>query len=226
MKKLIFCSICLIFSTTLFANDIATFHNLGFSEDSRYFLFAETGQNLEEGHVYVNGFLVDTMKNQFVKNGTRKNIYKSSINAGFSDGGAVLNLISEWNSFLNSYDINHLNTGRIVYSMEAGDEPKNSLSYRDFFTKKSYEIELNQIKSENPLQSAFFLSVKCTTAEGKVSSQIVGLPALKRKNVESYFIRQAVISPDDSALVFIIAKKMQINGEMAIRYMVETLPLR
>ena len=225
MKKFIFIAFCLLSAVAATANDVASFANLGFSNDSRFFLFAETGQNLEKGQIYANGYLVDVVKNQFVRNGIKKAVYEGSVNAGYSDMGALFNLLAEWNNFLKPYAINHLNTGRLIYSLEPGAEAKNVLSYRDFFTKKNYEIELNQMKIENPLKSSFFISVKVTDANGNRLAKVVGRPDFQRENVSDYFIRQVIISPDNKQIVFVIAKTVIINGETSIRYMVETLSL-
>ena len=225
MKKFVFIAFCLLSAFSATANDVASFVNLGFSDDSRFFLFAETGQNLEKGQIYANGYLVDVVKNQFVRNGVKKAVYEGSVNAGYSDAGALFNLLAEWNGFLKPYSINHLNTGRLIYSLEPGAEAKNVLTYRDFFTKKNYEIELNQMKIENPLKSSFFISVKVTDANGNRLAKVVGMPDFQRENVSDYFIRQVIISPDNKQIVFVIAKTVIINGETSIRYMVETLSL-
>ena len=225
MKKFVFIAFCLLSAFSATANDVASFVNLGFSDDSRFFLFAETGQNLEKGQIYANGYLVDVVKNQFVRNGIKKAVYEGSVNAGYSDMGALFNLLAEWNNFLKPYAINHLNTGRLIYSLEPGAEAKNVLTYRDFFTKKNYEIELNQMKIENPLKSSFFISVKVTDANGNRLAKVVGMPDFQRENVSDYFIRQVIISPDNKQIVFVIAKTVIIDGETSIRYMVETLSL-
>lgn len=225
MKNLLFLIGAFFLSFSVSANDVTNFNNLGFSDDSRWFLFAESGQIPEENRVYANGYLVDVAANRFVKNGIKKVSYPGAVQAGYTDTGVLFNLISEWNGFLKPYSINHINTGRLVYSLEPGNEPKDVLSYRDFFTKKNYEIELNQIKKENPLKSSFFISVKITDADGKQTAKMAGLPDFERSDVESYFIRQIVISPNGQYIVFVIAKRMIINGEAAVRYMVETLSL-
>ena len=225
MKKFVFIAFCLLSAFAATANDVASFVNLGFSDNSRFFLFAETGQNLEKGQIYANGYLVDVVKNQFVRNGVKKAVYEGSVNAGYSDAGALFNLLAEWNNFLKPYSINHLNTGRLIYSLEPGAEAKNVLTYRDFFTKKNYEIELNQMKTENPLKSSFFISVKVTDANGNRLAKVVGMPDFQRENVSDYFIRQVIISPDNKQIVFVIAKTVIIDGETSIRYMVETLSL-
>ena len=225
MKKFVFIAFCLLSAFSATANDVASFVNLGFSDDSRFFLFAETGQNLEKGQIYANGYLVDVVKNQFVRNGVKKAVYEGSVNAGYSDAGALFNLLAEWNGFLKPYSINHLNTGRLIYSLEPGAEAKNVLTYRDFFTKKNYEIELNQMKTENPLKSSFFISVKVTDANGNRLAKVVGMPDFQRENVSDYFIRQVIISPDNKQIVFVIAKTVVIDGETSVRYMVETLSL-
>ena len=170
-------------------------------------------------------YLLFVLKNQFVRNGVKKAVYEGSVNAGYSDAGALFNLLAEWNGFLKPYSINHLNTGRLIYSLEPGAEAKNVLTYRDFFTKKNYEIELNQMKTENPLKSSFFISVKVTDADGNRLAKAVGMPDFQRENVSGYFIRQVIISPDNKQIVFVVAKTVVIDGETSVRYMVETLSL-
>lgn len=225
MKKFILTFCCFFLSLSVLANNVANFNNLGFSDDSRWFLFAESGQDPEKNEIFANGYLVDVAANRFAKNGTKSLSCSGSVQAGYADTGILFNLISEWNPFLKPFAINHVNTGRLVYSLEPGAEAKNTLSYRDFFTKKNYDIELNQMKTTHPLSSSFFISVKITDADGKQTAKMVGLPDFTRPNVDSYFIRQVIVSPNGKYLVFVIAKKMIVNGETSIRYMVETLTL-
>ena len=54
MKKLFSALSCIFFSVSVFANDVANFNNLGFSDDSRWFLFAESGQNPEKHEIPQN----------------------------------------------------------------------------------------------------------------------------------------------------------------------------
>ena len=60
-------------SYALFAGDIATFTDIGFSGDSRYFMFAQYG--VSDTSVYSDIYTVDVPKNSFKKDGVAKNQY-------------------------------------------------------------------------------------------------------------------------------------------------------
>jgi len=121
--------------------------------------------------------------------------------------------------------IDHTLTGRLVYILLNGAEPKHELEFRDFQTGLRYRISLIQQSrgSGAEVESSFHLRVSIETAGGDTSTHTVGLPDFWRKGVKRYRIKQVTLAPDKRSLVFVIEREELDSGGDNIRYMVETL---
>jgi predicted secreted protein len=209
----------------LFAGDIATFQNLGFSQDSKYFMFAQYGAEEKSSLPYAEAFVVDVAANRFASGGVRKKTYNQAIEPGNDGRGALFNLLTESVDIKKSYNINHTLTGRLVYILLDGAEPKSELEFRDFQGKKKYRITLIQSSkgSGDNVQSSFHLVVTVEEPSGRIASHTVGLPDYWRKGVKRYRIKQVLLAPDDRSIIMVIQKEEQDTLGSNIRYMVETL---
>jgi len=120
-----------------------------------------------------------------------------------------------------------MESGRLLYLLIDGDEPKSELSFRDFETGRSFEVELRQSTSgsNEAVRSAFHINLT-VSAGGLEDRFTIGLPDYMREGVTSYRIRRIYASPDDSALVFVIEKFEHADSGHDIRYMVETVRVR
>ena len=90
-KKLLFLPLLLILAGTLSAGDHAAFVNLGFSNNSRYFMFGFYGVN-EESSPYSEIYLVNVHANDFVPEGVKRGIYRVPIEPGQEGAGAFFTL--------------------------------------------------------------------------------------------------------------------------------------
>ncbi|ORC34695.1 hypothetical protein B4O97_12185 [Marispirochaeta aestuarii] len=210
------------------AGDVATYVNLGFSVNSRYFLFGYYGIDDKTSNPYANMYLVDVHANEFVPEGRMRGIYPVEVSAGQDGSGALYTLFADNVETIKEYGIDHLRSGRIVYLLINGAEPKSHLEFRDFERNSSVSVDLVQ-KSEGSgktVRSAFHLNLKLKDANGKTRDYVVGLPDYYRSGVKRYRIKQVCYSPDESSLVFILEKE-ELDGEGSdIRYMVETVKIR
>lgn len=224
MKKSIFLFLLLFVPFLIFGGDIASFVNLGFSNDARYYMFAQYGIN-DKNYSYTELYTVDVRQNKFTQDGVKKAEFKVPIETSQDGSGAFYSIMNDISPLGIKYDINYLKTGRLLYVLLNGEEPKQSLKFRDFYTDVQYSVELDQsvftTKSETSASFHIILTLEQKNAQKKTYT--IGLPDLKRKNVKSYKIRQILLGPDEKAMVFIIEKEELSQNGYSIRYMVETV---
>ncbi len=228
MKKIAFITVLLFNSLFIFAGDVAAYINLGFSADSKVFMFGQYGIREDDMKVYADIYAVDVKRNVFTKNGVMEKVFSDKIPPGQDGLGGLLMLLRDSYDIVNKYKINHLSTGRVVYILIDGDEPKDRLEFRDFNKGNSYVLTLVQEKfgSGEDVSSSFHINVAITDKNGKTAAFTVGLPSYKRKGVSSYRVKQVVFNPDETALVIVVEKDLITAKGKSIRYMVETLPLK
>ena len=229
MVKRIFFAVCLFATAAIFgfAGDIASFVNLGFSGDGRYFMFGQYGIN-EESLPYAEIYTVDVPANSFVTGGVFKREYPVAVNPGQEGQGALFTLLHTARDHVNKYRIDHMKPGRILYLLLNGDDPERSLSFRDFETGNRYSIDLIQSSrgSGKSVEAAFYITMRLTRSSGTSSDYTIGRPGYYRSGVRGYQIRSIYASPDESSLVFVIEREEADTGGANIRYMVETVAIR
>lgn len=227
MKRFILvCGLLLCIAAVSFAGDIASFVDLGFSRNSAYYMFAQYGIN-EKSLPYAEVFTVDVASNRYAAGGVLEEEYSVPVQPGQDGLGALMMLMRKGEDTAEKFGIDHLRTGRLVYILLNGEDPKETVQFRDFQTGKKFTVTLLQQTSgaDKNVSSSFYLNVNVETAADKVESFTVGLPGYKRKGVKGYTLRKIFVSPDDRSLVFVIEKnEIAIQG-INIRYMVETAKL-
>jgi len=207
------------------AGDIATFQNLGFSPDANTMMFAQYGVSQKSSFPYAEVYVVDVPSNRFVPGGVRTATYKNAVEPGQSGLGALFALLGEAGELVRKHRIDHTLTGRLVYILLNGEEPKHDLEFRDFQTGLRYRITLIQQSrgSGSAVEASFHLQVSIEKSGGGTTTHTVGLPDYWRKGVKRYRIKQVTLAPDNRSLVFVIEREEIDNGGDNIRYMVETL---
>jgi len=227
MKKILtILTLLIAIGASLFAGDLASFINLGFSEDSRYFMFAQYGMDGETSFPYSELYTVDVHTNQYVPGGVVKETFTTSPQIGQDGTGAMLSLFLDAKDEIEELDISPLLTGRLVYLLVNGAEPKSQISFRDFRHGSHYQVTLNQEQfgADDDLSAAFHINLSVTDSEGNIDTYTIGLPNYKRSGVRQYKIRRVFFSPDETSLVFVIEKEENDEtGAINIRYMVETV---
>lgn len=213
-------------SAPLFAGDVPTFVNLGFSADSAFFMFGQYGIDAKAAKPYAELYLVDTKKNDFVPKGIVRKSFDAALEPGQDTSGALFSLYASTLPLVKFYKIDPLRPGRLLYLLDGGDLP-STLSFRDFKTGTSYEIALtkNVAEKDGGALSSFGLSVKATDAKGGAKRVAGGSPDVKRAGVSDYIIRRIIMAPDEKTLVLIIEKTLTDKGDPSVRYMVETVRL-
>jgi predicted secreted protein len=228
MKRAALAGLALAVSLTAFAGDIAAFQNLGFSADSRYFMFGQYGIAEKGGTAYADLFIVDVPRNAFVPGATRSFHGTAVADPAASGIGALFSLFRDSVALAQKHAIQHTNTGRPLYILVDGAEPQASIEFRDFPTSSSYKVGLFQSSagSGDAVQSAFHIVLTRTKGESS-RTYTLGLPSFTRKGVKRYLIRQVIVAPDEKSLVAVV-ERQETNGTaggFSARYMVETVRL-
>lgn len=225
-RVLLFC-LLLLLAGFGFAGDIASFQNLGFSENGKYFVFGQYGVMEDSLNLYAELYAVDVHKNSFVPNGTRTAVYDEKLEPGNNGIGALFTLFRSAESLIKQYNINHMKTGRLLYILVNGDEPKSHLEFRDFSSGRAYTIDLIQTRSgtDESVTSSFHINLAVKDKTGSQKFYTVGLPNYRRQGVIQYKIRRILLSPDESSLVFVVEKEEINESGVNVRYMVETVTI-
>jgi len=228
MKRSLFAaSFFLLILVPVFAGDVATFVNLGFSPDSAFFMFGQYGVDQAAGKPYAETYLVDNRRNDFVAKGVARKTFNAPLEPGQDASGAMYTLVGENQGLIAKYKIDHLRPGRLLYVLVDGQDPPAILSFRDFKTEASYEVSLSQksTESKGSAASSFGIALTYTAKDGTVKRVVGGNPDIKRDGVRAYVIRRIIAAPDEKALIFIVEKRLVDKGDAAVRYMVEALKL-
>ncbi|MFW5689187.1 MAG: DUF2259 domain-containing protein [Spirochaetota bacterium] len=206
------------------AGDIATFENLGFSESGDVFVFGQYGVTGDQAGPFAEIYFVDVAGNRFLPNGTFDRASTAPLSLGQDGRGALYGLMREADALFESREVDHLATGRPVYILVDGDEPRERLTFRDFNAQNRYDVRLIQETrgSGDDVSAAFRIELTLTRADDRVQSITIGRPSLYRDGVASYRISQILVGPDDAAVVFVVEKR---SPDGTVRYMVETAAL-
>jgi predicted secreted protein len=225
MIKKAFCLFLLIpISLSAVGGDIAIFLNLGFSEDSKYFMFGQYGLDSTTNNSYAEIYIVDIAHNSFVPGGVAKDSFKVPLLPGNDGVGGIYTLLESNYPQIKKYHINHLVSGRFVYVLLNGDPPRSYLEFRDFNTGAHYAVTLVQESagSGKDVSAGFHIKITVTFKNGEKETYTIGRPGYMRKGVKEYLIKYILLAPDGKSLVFVMEKHIVDGSGDNIRYMVET----
>lgn len=224
MRKFAVMLFCVVSMATMYAGDVASFMNLGFSADGTRFVFGQYGITDSEYRAYADIYCVDVAKNSFVVNGKFSTL-PSDVTTSKDARGVFSALQNSAASFIKNLGVDSANQGRSLY-IHAEDEPLlKTISFRDFETGTTYSVTVHTlIENKNQdIKSSFYLTVVMTDSDGKTTTKTVGLPGFKRPGVKDYLVRRIILDPTGKSLVFIIEKEQYEAKGSSIRFMVETL---
>ena len=234
MKKILaFGILTLACISSIFAGDVAEYCDLGFSQDGKYFTFAQYGVKDKTFEPFAEIYCVDVQKNDYVENGVFK--AKPDLAKSVKGGKAVFDeLYAKNENFIKNYSGKKANLEQTLYIR--GPETKNSsdqIVFKDFNNSTEdneifYYINLvKNIQKGKNLSSSFFISVDRKDEKGNViSRQVAGNPDFMRKNISDYSIRRIITDESGKYLIFEVEKKLEDESGTSFRYMVETLELK
>ena len=141
--------------------------------------------------------------------GVRKSTAKNAVEPGTDGRGALFNLLAEVLPLEKEYGIDHALTGRLLYILLDGAQPKPELEFRDFQTEKKYTVVLNQSSSGSGtgLKSSFHLVVTVQDPAGERAPSLPATRSYRRDGVRRYRIRQILLAPDGRSMVFAMKRK-------------------
>ncbi|MFW6292017.1 MAG: DUF2259 domain-containing protein [Spirochaetota bacterium] len=211
-------------TATAAGGDIATFENLGFSEDSGVFVFGQYGVTGEESKPFAEIYVVDVAGNRFVSNGVFELESDRLLSLGQDGRGALYTLLGTAGATLEAQRVDHLSTGRPVYILVDGEEPRDRLTFRDFNSDIRYDVRLEQEHrgAGDDVSAAFSIELTLTYEDGRVRSLTIGRPGYYREGVDRYRITQMLVGPDEASVIVVVERR---SPDGSIRYMVETASL-
>jgi predicted secreted protein len=219
----------LLCAAHIFAGDVASFVDLGFSEDGNIFMFAQYGVTENSLKPWAEMRIVDIRTNDFVPGGRFNYTHTDRIAAGQDGSGALFRLISRNAPAIERYAIPFLHQGIPLYiSLLNGHTPGGDvIDFRDFEREQTYTATLVPYTEGygETLRSSFFITLNRIEKNGTTRTFAVGTPGIKRNGVESYSIKKTLIAPDRSSMIFVIEMRVLNGNGPDIRYMVETLRL-
>ena len=210
-----------------FTGDIALFVNLGFSSDSKYFMFGQYGILEKNSTPWADSYIVDVRANAYAPRGANQFSSAQPVEPGASAVGALLNTLDD-SAAQKKYRIDHLLTGRLLYVLIDGQQAVDTLEFRDFPSGRSYKVGLIQGTgtSDSYPSASFSLAITIVEKDGKTRTLTAGNSSYRRPGVKAYHIKQIIFAPDGSSLVFLIQKEEQDTNGSNIRYMVETVRVK
>lgn len=233
MKRTLAFIFCALFSVIYsFAGDVASFDDIGFSADGKYYLFGQYGKIDKTFVPWAEIFTVDIAANTFVKESVFTSTEKSPDVSGRC---AYDNLKKKAEWCLSKYDAKPAEVNNLLFLRDSETKsPTDTISFRDFegilgdagFT---YDVKLvpTYTGSGSACRSKFYITVQKKDANGaQVASFTVGSPNYERKGVTGYRIERIFSDASGKSMVFLVMKTQEDSGGTSIRYMVETCAVR
>ncbi|MDR2489977.1 MAG: DUF2259 domain-containing protein [Spirochaetaceae bacterium] len=213
----------------LLAGDVASFVDLGFSEDGNTYVFAQYGIEEETLFPWADLYIVNVPDNDFVPNGRFRYVHKEPIGPVQDGSGALMNIISKNAEFTKRYRADFLTKGVPLFlSLENGQNPAGeTIEFRDFKNNISYRAELIPTLdySGSEVRSSFYINVSRYDGQNTPRYFRVGTPSVKRSKISSYTIKKALVNPRNTSIIFVIEMTCEGRDGPDIRYMIEALKL-
>lgn len=230
MKKSVIFGLLIAFGLlTVYAGDVATFVDKGFTEDGKYYIFGQYGKTDKKFQGYAEIYQVDIAANDYVDSGVFKT-KPSAVTAG-KNGRDVYDAL-EAKSFYYFKDMKceTANPDHVLYILDdvnkTGTDEIIFTDFRgsDIENPDTYHIQLYPTVngSGKNSRSSFYIIVEKKNAEGKViESHKVGSPDIVRKGITNYKIERIFCDKSEHNMIFIIEKILEDDAGISIRYMVE-----
>jgi predicted secreted protein len=224
-------TVSLMFSAGLYAGDVASFVDLGFSENGAVYMFAQYGVDEHTLRPWSELYIVDVGKNDFVKGGRLSYRHDKPVALGQDGSAALLRIISHNTEIIQKYRSNFMQQGIPLFiSLEdIRSSGGQTIDFRDFEKRAYYSAALNSIffGGGKDIRSSFFIILDRTDNDGVKKTYRVGNPDVKRAGVTTYSIKKAIVNPARTSMILVIEMTL-LNGDgngdgSDIRYMVETL---
>ena len=230
MKKIL--NLALIFAisiTSLFAGDVASFVDCGFTADGKYYVFGQYGKIDKKFQGWAEIYQVDIAANDYVDAGVFKT--KPSIVTADKSGKEVYEALEAKSYYyMKDFKTSPANADHVLYILEdINKKGTDEIKFTDFRgsdieNPDTYTINLVPTitgKGKN-VKSSFYINVVKTDAKGNVlMTKKVGSPDIVRKGVSNYKIERIFCDKSEKNLIFVVEKMFEDDAGISIRYMVE-----
>jgi predicted secreted protein len=227
-RKILALTVLVLLICPLWAGDTAVFVDLGFSTDGRNYMFGQYGIKADTLRPWAELGVVDVPSNNFVPGGRISYVHDKEVSAGHDGSGALFRVIGRNTALADRYNIGYLLQGKALYVSLDGDAGSGSetIEFRDFERADTFRAVLNANGYGSTAGSFFSINLERRNSDGSVKTYTVGNSAIKRPGIVSYRINRVLAAPRGDALIFVIEmRKLNPDGSIDIRYMVETLKL-
>jgi predicted secreted protein len=224
-KIILIISLILFICASVWAGDVASFIDMGFSPDGKIYMFGQYGVFSPALKPWAELYVVDVPANNFVPNGRVSFTQDGPIKAGQDGSGVFYNLVANNSALTGRYNVNFQNQGLPLYISRNEKPPSNGeiIDFRDFLAGKAYKAELIPYRegSGQNVRSWFYINLESKAQNGQIKSYTIGNPQIKRQKIETYNINRVLIDSHGESIIFIIEMKRVSESGYDIRYMVE-----
>lgn len=230
MRKVFFAFVAICFSVGfVFAGDVASFVDKGFSEDGKYYVFGQYGKTDKKYQGWAEIYVVDIQENDYVDGGVFK-IKPTAVTAG-KVGKEIYESLEEKNFYyLKDLKLKQADLDRVLYICDDVNKVgTDEIKFTDFRNSSidnpnSFSIKLIPTISGRgkDVKSSFYIMMEKLDCDGNViSSQKIGSPNITRKGISNYKIERIMCDTSEQNLIFVIEKILEDDKGISIRYMVE-----
>lgn len=230
MKKSIVIGILAIFSgAALFAGDVATFVDKGFTSDGKYYVFGQYGKVDKKYQGYAEIYQVDVEKNDYVDGGVFKTA-PSSATAGKNGKEVFESLEGKSYYYFKNIKTSTADIDHVYYILDDVNKKGTDLiEFKDYRNSNIenpdyFHIQLvpTIVGTGKNVKSSFYIDVEKRDADGNVISKVkVGTPSLMRKGVSNYKIERIFSDNEGRNLIFVVEKMIEDENGVSVRYMIE-----
>jgi predicted secreted protein len=238
-RNILFFTQIILLAAGIYAGDVASFVDLGFSADGNTYLFGQYGVTSPALLPWADLYMVNVPANEYVKDGKFSVKDNNRINSGQNGSGALYYLLSKEAQALSKYGYPYLKTGVPLYIyMEEKGRVNSTVEFRDFNRGINYTAKVNATveSGKNGVSSSFYILMEGTRSDGVKLNYRIGAPSRKREGIASYLIKKILLTPDGLSMIFVIemekaaldpaaGEKAQAAQAPDIRYMVEAVKL-
>lgn len=229
MKKILSAIFAMSLAAAVFAGDVATFVEGGWSSDGKIYVFGQYGKTDKSYQGWAELIEVDIDKNDYADKGYFS-IKPSAVTAG-KNGREVFESL-EAKSFYSTKPLNLKKTeaDQIMYICEDPiKKGSDIINFTDFLgseidNPKKYTVSITKTVDGKgaSCKSSFYILIEKKDADGNViATQKVGNPDIKRKGITDYKIEQILTDKTGKKMIFVVEKIMEDKTGINVRYMVE-----
>ncbi|MCQ2577865.1 MAG: DUF2259 domain-containing protein [Treponema sp.] len=233
MKKLVTLALASLMAFSVFAGDVATFVDGGFSADGKTYVFGQYGKTDKNFQGWAEIIEVDIAKNDYVDNGVFR-IKPTAVTAGKQGAEVYESLEAKSYYALKGLDLVKVNPEQLLYYCEAPEKTgEQEITFKDFKGSTienpcTYKVKVVPSVSGTgaSAKSSFYIDLKKLDANGnEILSKTVGSPSIKRTGVTGYKVEQIFTDKTGKKMIFVVEKTMHDATGVLIRYMVEAVEL-